>query len=353
MAFIQIQNVSIRGIAACVPETVEENISSPVFESDIEANKFIKSTGIERRHITTDHIVTSDLAQKAAEKLIEDLNWEKESIDCLIFVSQSHDYVLPATACILQNKLGLSEECYAIDISLGCSGWVYALSVITSLLSHNNMKRGLLLAGDTTTSSHLSPTDKACRPLFGDAATATALEFDTDADALDFHFGTDGSGYEAIIVPDGGARNPFSVQSLEDFTGEDNIVRNRSQLVLNGMDVFSFGISKAPMSVEKLLSHYSINKDEPDYYVFHQANLFMNETIRKKLKLPVVKVPYSLKNYGNTSSASIPLTLVTELKNELTDKQLSFIACGFGVGLSWGSVFFKTQNIVCPDLLKL
>ena len=353
MAFLKTPNLSIKGISACVPCHIEENRGLSVFSSIEESEKFIAATGVERRHKATNDICTSDLCFVAANKLLEDLDWERGSVDCLIFVSQTPDYILPATSCILQNRLGLSESCYAIDISLGCSGWVYGLSVIASLLMSGTMKRGLLLAGDTILKS-ASSNDKSTWPLFVDAGSATAIEYDkNNLDSFCFHFATDGAGYKSIIIPDGGYRNQVTLSSFQEEEQEKGIVRNRLQSILNGLDVFSFGISKAPQSVNNLLEMIDKNRDEIDFFLFHQANMFMNERIRKKMKLTENQVPYSLKNYGNTSSATIPLTMVTQLHSELLEQKLSFVGCGFGVGLSWGSVYFETNKIVCPKLLKL
>lgn len=350
MAFLEVNNVEIVGISACVPKTIEENITLDVFQEG-EAERFISGTGVERRRVANAETTTSDLCFHAAERLIEDLNWQKSEIDCLVFVTQTPDYILPATSCLLQNRLGLSEECYAIDISLGCSGWIYGLSVISALIQNGNFKKGLLLVGDTTLKP-CSRNDKSTWPLFGDAGTATALEYEIDKQ-IRFHFATDGSGANAIIIPEGGYRNEFSNQSLNYVDIEPGISRNNLQTVLNGMDVFSFGINKAPETIEKLCEHFGINRDSTDYFLFHQANLFMNEKIRKKLKIPVEKVPYSLKNFGNTSSATIPLTIITELSEIVKNSKKSFIACGFGVGLSWGSVSFESNNLFCSDLLEI
>ncbi len=351
MAFLEIQNVEIVGIAACVPKTIEENISLEVFQEG-EAERFISGTGVERRRVADQETTTSDLCYHAAEKLIQDLNWSKSNIDCLIFVTQTPDYILPATACVLQQRLGLNEECYAIDVSLGCSGWVYGASVIAALMQNGNFKKGLLLTGDTILKQS-SKQDKSAWPLFGEAGTATAFNFNTNVSTLKFHLATDGSGFGAIIIPEGGYRNQFSEKSLLNEEIESGITRNKTQLILNGMDVFSFGINKAPETIEKLCQHFSIDKETVDYFVFHQANLFMNEKIRKKLKLPAEKVPYSLKNFGNTSSATIVLTIITQLADKIKDGTHSFIACGFGVGLSWGSINFETKNLVCSDLIEI
>jgi len=349
MAYLEIKNVRIAGLSAAVPKEVEENISLSMFNED-EAANFISTTGVERRHISKDRLV-SDLCFEASERLMKDLNWQKDEIDALILVTQCPDYILPATSCILQNRLGLSQECYCLDISLGCSGWVYGLSVVSGLLSSGKMKKALLLAGDTTQAA--SPEDKSTFPLFGCAGTVTALEYKEGAEGFKFHFATDGSGYDAIIIPDGGFRNQFCEKSLDVFDIEPGIKRSRSHLILNGMDVFAFGISKAPQTVNKLIEKYNLNKEDVDYFVFHQANKYMNERIRKKLGIDAGKHPYSLKNFGNTSSASIPLTIMTELKDAVSQGKHSFICCGFGVGLSWGSVWFETDKIVCSDVIEI
>lgn len=352
MAFLEINNVHIAGFAAAVPKQIEENTDYPYFEEG-EAKKFISSTSVERRRVARDGVITSDLCIAAAEKLIEDLGWDKSDIDCLILVTQTPDYILPATACIIQSRLGLSNECYAMDISLGCSGWVYGLSTISSLLSHGNMKKGLLLVGETT-HMQFNPLDKSGYPLFGDAGTVTAIEYKENESGFKFHLSTDGSGYDAIIIEDGGYRNWINEDSLKIYTTEDGIKRTRLNTTMDGMSVFSFAISQAPESFNKLTEHFAIDREKLDFYVMHQANYFMNNKIRKKIGIAEEKVPYSMKNFGNTSGASIPLTIVTECASKIKEKPCDFIACGFGVGLSWGSVYFKTdKNIIVSELVEI
>lgn len=351
MSFLSVPYVKIAGISACVPGDIEEVNSLSHLFTNGGGESFIQTTGVERRRKAGKDVCTSDLCFKAAEKLIEDLSWDKSDIDCLVFVSQTPDYKLPATSVILQDRLGLSTVCHTLDISSGCSGWVDALSVISSLMSHGSMKKGLLLAGDTLL-KFCSPTDKSTYPLFGDAGSATALKFEQKEDnRINFSFNSDGEGYKVIMIEDGGYRNPVTEKSFEKVAISEGIERSKLDLVLEGMDVFSFGISKAPQSVKDLAAHFAIDMESVDYFTFHQANKFMNEKIRKKLKLPVEKVPYSLKAFGNTSCTTIPLTLVTQLKNELKSEKLSHIACGFGVGLSWGSCYFNTDHIVCSDIV--
>lgn len=351
MATFSVNNIAIKGISCCVPKNTERNIDLDILTQE-EIQKFIDATGVEERRIVTKEICTSDLCCEAAEKLIKDLNWQKEEIEILVFVSQTADYILPVSAAILQDRLGLSTNCIAFDVPLGCSGYVYGISIIASMMKATGIKKGLLLAGDTS-SKLLSKSDKSTIPLFGDGGSATAFELDEETDNLLFDLGTDGSGYKAIMIPDGGSRNRINQDSLKVVNIEEGISRNACNLVLDGMDVFGFGISQAPKTVNKLIEKFEIDKDAIDHFVFHQANLMMNKMIVKKLKLPVEKVPYSLKGFGNTSSTTIPLTIVTELKESLANNNKDLIVCGFGVGLSWGTAKIKLDNVVISDLIEI
>lgn len=350
MAFFELDNIQLRGITACVPCNIEENLGLELFSSLEESEKFIQSTGVERRRVDME-VCTSDLCYHAAENLIRKMAWQKVEIDCLIFVTQTPDYLVPATVCILQSRLGLSEECHAVQISSGCSGWVHGLGVIGSLMSSGQFKKGILLAGEALKFN--SPADKSTWPLFGCAGTATAIEFEAGASGFKFHTAVDGSNYEAIIIRDGGCRNPVDENTLKMVSEEEGISRNRLHTEINGMDVFSFGITKPPQSINKLLEHFCIDKNAVDYFVLHQANKFLNDKIIKKLKIDPAKAPCSIKNFGNTSSASIPLTMVTELKEVLKNQSLQLVACGFGVGLAWGSVYFSTDKLICVNLVEL
>jgi len=354
MAFQEIKNIVIRGVAACVPEHVVDNRDSNLIGDAADIEKFIENTAIVRRHtVEKSGICTSDLCFTAAQKLMTNLTWSSKEIDCLVFVTQTPDYQLPSTACILQNRLGLPVECFAIQISLGCSGWVYGLSTIASLMANGNFKKGLLLVGDTVTLTK-SPLDKSTYPLFGDAGTATAIEFEEGAAGVKVHTGTDGKGYDAIIIEDGGYRNPFSAASLEMKERESGIVRSNLQSHLNGTDVFIFGITRAPQSIKALINHFNLDIESVDYFLFHQANKMMTEKIRKKIGVTdSSKVPYSLQEFGNTSSASIPLTMVTQIREALSSGKYQMIGCGFGVGLSWGTVYFETDNLCCPHVIYL
>lgn len=352
MAFLEVKNVSIKGLSACVPKNIVDNAEDyPKKWAGYES--FVSATGIAKHRNSPENICSSDLCLNAAEQLIAELGWDKKEIDALVFVSQTPDfYNVPATSCLLQDRLGLSSNCYTLDVTLGCSGWVYAMSVISSLMQCGSIKRGLLLAGDTPT-KFCSKDDKSTYPLFGDAGTVTALEYDEGADPIRFALNTDGSGYRAIIVNAGGFRNPVSNDSFIMKNHGEGKTRCDLNVEMDGEDVFMFGISKAPKVIKSLAEQYAIDLSAIDIFTFHQANLFMNEKIRNKLKIDAAKVPYSIQEYGNTSCASIPLTLVTRCAEQLKSGKVRHIACGFGVGLSWGALNFVTDSIVVPKITEI
>jgi len=351
MPLFSINNVKISGIAAAVPKNKISNWDYDLL-SYSEKKLLIKTTGVENRRVVSEGVVTSDLCYEAGKKLIECLNWEKEEIQVVIFLSQSRDYYLPATAIILQDRLGLSKSCIAFDIGLGCSGFAYGLSVIGGILSATGLSKGLLMMGDIS-SLTCSKEDKSTYPLFGDAGTATAIEVDSNAEKMNFNLNSDGSGYKSIMIADGGVRNVVNVNSFDVKEIENGIKRCDLNLALNGLEVFNFSVKEVPRSIHEFFEFFDASKNDYNYFLMHQANKLMNETIRKKLKIEEEKVPYSLQEYGNTSSASIPLTIVTQIQEQVKTKSLNLLLAGFGVGLSWGISSLHLNKIVCPDLIEI
>lgn len=351
MAFLAFPHVRIVGLSACVPKEIDDNRTSALIPDD-EREAFIRSIGVIEKRMAPEGVCSSDLCYHAAEKLIASLGWERSEIEALVFVSQTPDYILPATACVLQDRLGLSSECLAYDISMGCSGWVYGLSSIAALIANGQVKKALLLVGDLGTRTN-SPRNKSDFPLFGDAGTCTALEYNELSEGLKFHLATDGSGKDAIIIPEGGYRHPATAESLEYRDVGNGQYGTGLHARMDGMSVFSFAISKAPKSVKGLCERYRIDPTTVDCFTFHQANKLITDNIRKKLRLPEDKCPESMSHFGNTSCATIPLTLVTQRQKELSATRMSHMACAFGVGLSWGSVYFETDHIIVPELIEL
>lgn len=351
MSQFTIHNVGVSGMAAAVPKQVVNNKDYYLL-SESERKLLIKTTGVEEKRTAPVGMTTSDLCYKAANKLLDELAWNRNEVDILIFVSQSSDYFLPATSIILQDRLGLPKSCMSFDIGLGCSGYVYGLSVISAMMSATNMKKGLLLVGDVS-SATCSFEDKSTYPLFGDAGTATVLEYNDSYPPIHFNLKNDGSGYDKIIIQDGGMRNLISADSLIKKEVAKGITRAPLNVELSGMDVFNFSVTEVPKTIKSFCDFTSKTADEYDFLLLHQANKLMNETIRKKLKVSKEQVPYSIQKFGNTSSASIPLTIVTELKEICSNSKVELLLSGFGVGLSWGVCNLPLNNLNCLELIEV
>ncbi|MCF8374041.1 MAG: ketoacyl-ACP synthase III [Bacteroidales bacterium] len=352
MAIFSIPNVKITGMAGAVPK-VEINNWDYEWISKEERELFIKQTGIEKRRVVDGirSTTTSDLCIMAAEKLLTELDWDRSEVDCLVFVSQSRDYIVPQTSTIMQHKLGLPKTCMSFDISLGCSAYVYGLSTIASHISHGQFKKALLMVGDLSSLSTCYK-DKSSYPLFGDAATVTCLEYDPEAPPMHFNLQSDGAGWEAIHIPDGGLRNYYDIAtSFEIKEISEGIHRNKFHVNLDGIKIFNFSLIEVPKNIKNLLKHVEVEMEDIDYTILHQANKMINEVIRKKMKIEPEKLPYSIHKYGNTSCASIPLTMVSEMQEALKNKKLNLLLSGFGVGLSWGSVYLQTENVHVSDII--
>ena len=353
MSALTTRNVRIVGMAACVPSRVEENVDLPIFASREEAEKVIASTGIARRRVCDDGVTASDLSVKAVARLLGDMGWEASSIDCLFYVCTSRDYIAPQTACILQDRLGLRNDCFVMDLPLGCSGWVYGMSVISSMMQTGAFKRGLLIAAETNTKNR-NMKDRTVRPLFGDAATVTALEYDTAWNKpMNFVFGVDGAGASAIMAKFGGMRNPTTMDALKEVEVEPGVVRRGIDMEVKGMDVFGFAIKRPPASLKELTATFGIEIGAIDFLFLHQANKFIDEKIRKSLKVPAEKVPYCIEDFGNVTSASIPLTMVARTAEALSGEPRHCIACGFGVGLAWASMEFWCGGAISSGLVEM
>ncbi|MCF0186616.1 MAG: hypothetical protein HUJ98_09050 [Bacteroidaceae bacterium] len=241
-----------------------------------------------------------------------------------------------------------------MDFFHGCPGWVVSLSSVCSMISTGQIKRAILLDGDSVTKDG-TPNNREERPLFGDAGTATALEFCEDAKPIYFNIGTKSDDGRALIHPNGGYRTPYTLEYLKyDLDRKaGKLTMEDLESKMDSMDVFSFAITKVPKALKKLCGEYSIADEDIDKLVLHQANKLILENIAKRMKIPMEKVPLGLRNYGNTTSASVPLALVSECQNELTTSKQKYLVCGFGTGLSWGAAYFETENIVCPDIIEI
>lgn len=338
-------NIRVDGIATVVPcnkEDILEKYSDKFGETAVK--QFIKNVGVKERRVAKEKQTSSDLAYIAAERIIKHKNINKEEIGILIYVTQTPDYRIPATACVLHKRLGLSKNCIAYDINLGCSGYVFGLHTICSLLQSSDTKVALLCVGDTSNKG-IAPEDKSAAMLFGDGGSATLLKKETNGPVISTGYMTDGNGFKAIIIPAGAYRN--RELSRERTIWSDGNERSDYDLYMNGVDVFSFTISEVPDMIKQFLANSNNNYDN---YIFHQANLFIIKQLIKLCRLPKEKVHISMDRYGNTSVTSIPLTICDRYGKDEKDSEVNIFACGFGIGLSWGVCSF---NVRPSDVLSI
>ena len=348
MATITYHGVGIKALSACVPQEIVYNKDLGYLIPEEEIEKTINNIGIEQRRIAAPDVTASDLCFKAAQQLFTDNNIEPESIDVLLFMSQTADYRIPATSCLLQHRLGLPRETLCFDISLGCSGYLFALSAAFAYASMEGVNRVLLLDGETF-SKIVNRRDKVDWPLYGDAGTATLIEKGDYGDST-FTLYTDGSGEETLKIH-AGMRNPITAASCVEREREDGNIRTDLEVFMDGMDVFNFAISKVPKSVKQLLKATDRSVEDLDYLVFHQANRFMMDFFVKKLKISADKVPYCIHKFGNTSSASVPLTISSELAGRLKGDNLVLMS-GFGAGLSWGAAIMNMRDCSVSPVIE-
>lgn len=324
------KGIEIVAISAAVPcENISKSANSVVFGSEV-VDKFIKTTGIESRYITSEKQTASDLGFEAAVNILEKLNINRSEIGIIIYTSLSPDYRRPSTSCVLQMRLGLPKDCAALDIGHGCAGFVYGNQVMLSMMSTTDCRYGLLICGDTL--SKLQDKTDHLSMMFGDAASAILYERNADEkSSIRTLLGADGSRYKAIFSPGGGFRYLDESPSFK----------------MDGMEVFAFSTQEIPGYVLEFLSYTGTSADEYDCVVLHQANKSILRVLAKALAIPEEKVPISLDRYGNTSSASIPLTICDRYGSSPDTEKIKVLACGFGVGLAWGVTSFsiKTENI--------
>ena len=349
MAIIKFKNVGIRAMSACVPQKIMRNADLTYLIPDSEIVKTMDYVGIRERRYAEADVCSSDLCIKAADKLFEDNNITKEDIDALIFISQTSDYHQPATAPLLQHRLGLSTDCLSFDINLACSGYVYGLSVAYAYASMSGISNVLLLVGETM-SKTVSQYDKVSTPLFGDAGTATLISKGDFPEAV-FSLHSDGSGSDIIKMQYGGYRKPSCTEGLKEVKDSDGNVRTGEQFFMDGMEVFNFGMSVEPKDIKRVLKECNMTVDDLDLLIYHQANRFMTDFFSKRLKISSEKTPYSLEKFGNTSSASIPLTIVSEMENAYPNRKKVIIS-GFGAGLSWATAMIDLTQCAISSLIE-
>ncbi len=352
MAGGKVENAAIAGIACAVPKSLKTVAHEQKVFGEKEANRIAKNVGVFQRRVATDGICTSDLCYSAAEKLLENLSWDRHSIDLLVFVSVTPDYVAPATACTLQHRLKLAKHCAAFDITHACTGYIYGLWTVAHLLSPGTLKRALLLVGDTVTRL-VSPGDRSVASIFGDAGSATAMEWDNSAPPMFFELGTDGGGAQHLMVKAGAFRHPATAATRIRTEREGGNVRSDEDLFMSGTDIFAFTLREVPPLTQKVLEHAGWDLTDVDAVVMHQANLFIINYLAKTMKIPKEKVIEDLADYGNTSAASIPMVLAGKLAERLASSYQRLVLLGFGTGLSWGGVAMTCRPVVVPAITEV
>lgn len=334
----------IAGLVSCVPRQAHDNAGFAAGFGEKAVDDVVKLIGVQSRRQVPPGVTTRDLCREAGIRLLDKLGWEPASVDAILFVSQTPDYRLPATACALQAELGASPACIAFDVNLGCSGYPYGLWLAMSMVQTGAARRVLLAVGDTI-SRIVDPQDRATALLFGDAGTVTAIEAGSEADVAHFILGTDGRGAQNLIVPQGGFRDPVP--------GSDPRLDGRKldTLYMDGGEIFNFTLRAVPPLVARTFEFADAPMEAHDAFLFHQANLFMLKHLAKKAKLPLEKTPINIDRFGNTSSASIPLLMTTELSARLTSGAARLAMFGFGVGYSWASASLATGPLrVCETI---
>lgn len=333
MPYFQFKNIKISAITAAVPSKIVRGEDFYQTFGEEYVRKFQESTGVREVRKTIEHQTASDLAYTAAEEIFHHKDVNKEDIGALVYATLSLDYRRPSTACVLHKRLGLSKNCAAYDINLGCSAFVYGLQVVCSMMQSSDINKALLLVGETV-SKLCNPRDKSVAMLFGDGGGAILLEKTDEPCEIKGILKTDGNGYQAIIAPAGGARNPHA--TTEEFTFDDGNIRSLYNTHMHGEDVFSFTISDVPRTIKEFFAQTETTVDDYDCFAFHQANRFIHQMLSKKLKIDFDKMPLCLDRFGNTSAPSIPLVICDRYGDIKEDKEISCLLAGFGVGLSWG-----------------
>ncbi len=338
MAFSSLPACSIKAICSSVPTRVFDNLTETTAFSKDEVDKVVKMAGIRTRHIVSEELCSSDLCIAAALQVLGKLQWSPESVDALIFVTQSPDYFLPSDCCLAHRELGLSDQCAALDVGLGCSGYPYALWLAAMMLAGGGAKRVLVLHGETPT-RFADNSDRAVALIFGDAGSATALERNPIAGAAPWTFNlhTDGAGWRDLIVEGGGFR---------DRTPSD---ANRMFVKMNAANIFNFTIKRIPPLVEETLRRSEVDQEAIDYFILHQSNLFIMKHLARKMKIPDAKLPLTLDRFGSTGGPSVPLTITQGQLVRPPDKGLKLLLVGYGVGLSWGSALIELSPAAVLD----
>lgn len=333
MPYFEFKNIKISAVASAVPTKIVKSTDFNEKFTPEGVDKFVDMTGVREHRATGEYQTASDLGYAAAEKILSEKNVDRSSVGAVIFGAHSTDYRRPATACVLHKRLGLSKECAAFDVSLGCSAFVYCIQTAAAMMQCSDIDKALVIVGETMTKM-VNENDKSAVMLFGDGGAAALLEKTEEPADIKGLLRSDGNGYKAIIAPAGGFRNMNA--SPEPILWQDGNPRTLYNTNMNGTDVFAFTISDVPRAIKDFLKKTETTVEDYDCYAMHQANQFIHKQLSKKLKMNMDKMPLCLDRYGNTSAPAIPLTLCDAYGGDTADRNMNVLMCGFGVGLSWG-----------------
>ncbi len=349
---MKFQGVGITAIAGAIPKHVIKNLEYTEYFPKDQVKEVVEKVGIYERRFADEQTCSSDLCFAAAQKLITDNNIERNEIDLLVFVSQTQDYRMPATSITLQHRLGLKQSCIAFDLNLGCSAFIYGMSVVYSMVQAGNIRKALILDGETRSKVY-SPRDRRSAFIFGDGGVAALVERNEKIGKTTLSMNSDGSRADLIMIKAGGYRHMSTPETLKErIVDEYGNMRSEEQGYMKGGDVFNFVIREIPRDIKKTIAESGKTSEEIDYFVFHQANNFINSYIAKKMKLDITKIPHTIEKYGNTSSVSVPLTIVSELKGKLDGKN-TLMMSAFGVGMTWATGVVSFVDTKISDIIEV
>lgn len=349
---MKFQGIGISAMAGAVPSHIIENLKYTEFFPQEQVNEVVEKVGVYERRFADAQTCSSDLCFAATQKLFADNDIDRSEIDLLVFISQTQDYRMPATACTLQHRLGLPNSCIAFDMNLGCSAFIYGMSVVYSMMQQSGLRKALILDGETRSKVY-GPRDRRSAFIFGDGGVAALVERNEKFGETTLSLNSDGSRADLIMIKAGGYRHPSTPESLKErVVDEYGNMRSEEQGYMKGGDVFNFVIREIPRDLKKTLAESGKTVEELDYIVFHQANNFINSYIAKKMKLDVEKIPHTIEKFGNTSSVSVPLTIVSELRGKM-EGQKTLMLSAFGVGMTWASAIASFVDTKISEIVEV
>lgn len=352
MAFLKFKGIGISAIAGAVPKHVIKNLEYTEFFPEEQVKEVVAKVGVYERRFADAATCSSDLCFAAAQKLLIDNDIDRSEIDLLVFISQTQDYRMPATACTLQHRLGLNNSCIAFDVNLGCSAFIYGMSVVYSMMQTGAIRKALILDGETRSKVY-GPRDRRSAFIFGDGGVAALVERSERFGETTLSLNTDGSRADLIMIKAGGYRHMSTPETLKErVVDQYGNMRSEEQGYMKGGDVFNFVIREIPRDIKRTIAEAGITTNDIDFFCFHQANNFINSYIAKKMKLDMDKIPHTIEKFGNTSSVSVPLTIVSELKGKM-EGQKRLMMSAFGVGMTWATGVVSFCDTRISDVVEV